>query len=190
LSEIPVVMLTIVDDRNLGYALGASEYLSKPIDRDRLVQILRRYGSESEPRPVLVVEDDADTREMLTRTLEREGWSVIEAENGRAGLDRAAETQPGLVLLDLMMPEMDGFEMLNEMRHISDLDDTAVVVVTSKDLSSEEISWLRAHAASVVVKGANSRAELVQALERQIRREPDASEIEQPISVTGDLSQG
>ena len=153
LKDIPVVMLTIVDDKNMGFALGASEYLSKPIDRDRLLTILRRYGGEKAPRPVLIVEDDGDTRAMLTRTLEREGWSVIEAENGRAGLERAAESPPALVLLDLMMPEMDGFEFLEAFRSDANGRSVPVVVITAKELSEEDRQRLNGGVAHIVKKG-------------------------------------
>ncbi len=153
LKDTPVVMLTIVDDKNMGFALGASEYLTKPIDRDRLLSVLRRYGSESEPLPVLVIEDDVDTRSMLTRTLEREGWTVIEAENGRVGLERATETTPGLVLLDLMMPEMDGFEFLETFRSIDNYRSVPVVVITAKELSEEDRRRLNGGVAHIVEKG-------------------------------------
>jgi len=155
LKDTPVVMLTIVDDKNMGFALGASEYLSKPIDRDRLLSVLRRYGSETEPRPVLVVEDDEVTRSMLTRTLEREGWTVIEAENGRVGLERAQETGPGLILLDLMMPEMDGFEFLEAFRSNDKGRSVPVVVITAKDLTEEDRRRLNGGVTHIVEKGSH-----------------------------------
>ena len=161
LKDTPVVMLTIVDDKNMGFALGASEYLTKPIDRDRLLSVLRRYRSESEPRPVLVVEDDADTRSMLTRTLEREGWTVIEAENGRVGLERATETTPGLVLLDLMMPEMDGFEFLEAFRSMDNDRSEPVVVITAKELSEEDLRRLNGGVAHIVAKGSQNRTAFI-----------------------------
>ena len=115
-SDIPVVMLTIASNQEMGYLLGASEYLTKPVDRDRLTSVLRKYRPTSDADVVLVVEDDAPTREVLRRSLERQGWAVSEAENGKIGLERVSERKPGLILLDLMMPEMDGFEFLDELR--------------------------------------------------------------------------
>ena len=168
LKDIPVVMLTIVDDKNMGFALGASEYLTKPIDRDRLLTILRRYGSESEPRPVLIVEDDGNTRSMLTRTLEREGWSVIEAENGRAGLERAAESPPALVLLDLMMPEMDGFEFLDAFRSDEQGRSVPVVVITAKELSEEDRQRLNGGVAHIVEKGAQDGTAFIDDVRRLV----------------------
>ena len=116
LSEIPVIMLTIMDEKQMGYALGAADYLTKPIDWDRLVAILQRYECARPPCPLLVVEDDPVMRDMLRRRLEKEDWTVIEAENGRVALERMTERQPELILLDLMMPEMDGFQFLDEIR--------------------------------------------------------------------------
>ncbi|TMA98669.1 MAG: response regulator, partial [Deltaproteobacteria bacterium] len=114
ISEIPVIMVTIMDEKQMGYALGAADYLTKPIDWDRLAAILQRYECARPPCPVLVVEDDPVMREMLHRRLEKEGWKVIDAENGRVALERMTERQPDLILLDLMMPEMDGFQFLDE----------------------------------------------------------------------------
>ncbi|MEJ2218189.1 MAG: GAF domain-containing protein, partial [Gemmatimonadota bacterium] len=110
LSHVPVIILSMLDDRRLGFALGASDYLTKPVDAARLLDALHRHCTDRE-RPVLVVEDDPAARAMLRRTMEREGWSVLEAENGRVALERLSEAQPQLLLLDLMMPEMDGFEL-------------------------------------------------------------------------------
>ena len=90
-ADIPVVMLSMVDERNLGIALGASEYLTKPIERDQLLRVLRRYGRSGATRRVLVVEDDALTRTALGRAMQGEGWEVALAEHGRAGLERLAE---------------------------------------------------------------------------------------------------
>jgi CheY-like chemotaxis protein len=116
-ADIPVVMVTIVDNKNLGYALGASDYLTKPVDRDSLAVLLRKYRCADPPCRVLVVEDEADMRRLLRRTLKQAGWAVAEAANGREALARLAEDQPHLILLDLMMPEMDGFTFVEALRH-------------------------------------------------------------------------
>jgi signal transduction histidine kinase/DNA-binding response OmpR family regulator/HAMP domain-containing protein len=116
-ADIPVVMVTIVDNKNLGYALGASDYLTKPVDRDSLAVLLRKYRCADPPCRVLVVEDEADMRRLLRRTLKQAGWAVAEAANGREALARLAEDQPHLILLDLMMPEMDGSTFVEALRH-------------------------------------------------------------------------
>jgi CheY-like chemotaxis protein len=106
-------MVTIVDEEEMGYVLGAEEYLSKPLNSERLASVLRRYRSGSEGCFVLVVEDDNATRDLIRRTLDREeGYTVRVAENGREALEQLEDTHPNVILLDLMMPEMDGFTFL------------------------------------------------------------------------------
>ena len=143
LEKIPVTMLSIVDDRRIGFTLGASDYLTKPIDRDKLLAVLARLCPDRGGTQVLVVEDDAPTRELVRRTLESRDWRVAEAENGVVGLERMAQATPDLVLLDLMMPEMDGFEFLSRMRQDERWRDIPVVVVTAKSLTAEDHSRLK-----------------------------------------------
>jgi signal transduction histidine kinase/DNA-binding response OmpR family regulator len=157
-SDIPVVMLTIVDDRNLGYALGAADYLPKPIDRERLTAVLARYRRDL---PVLVVDDDADMRHLLRRALERDGFSVTEAENGRVALDRVREAPPGLVLLDLLMPEMDGFEFAVEFRRHAEWRNIPLVILTAKSLSADDRERLSGQAQRILQKGGSSRDSLL-----------------------------
>ncbi len=158
LADIPVIMLTIVDDRNLGYALGAADYLSKPIDRERLVAVLRQHRRD---RPVLVVDDDPEVRDLFRRMLEPEGYKVVEAPNGRAGLDRLRAGAPGVILLDLMMPEMDGFEFVAEVRRHAAWRAIPIVVVTAKDLSHDDRQRLNGHVERILQKGAYGREQLL-----------------------------
>ncbi|HEX6910761.1 MAG TPA: response regulator, partial [Longimicrobium sp.] len=108
LQDIPVIMLTMVDDPTRGFALGAAEYATKPVNRGRLARLLKKYTCGTPPCPVLVVDDDAPTRARMRALLEKDGWKVSEAANGRAALESMERERPRLVLLDLMMPEMDG----------------------------------------------------------------------------------
>jgi CheY-like chemotaxis protein len=160
-ADIPVIMLTIVDDKNLGYALGAADYLTKPIDRERLAIILQKYRCAHPPCTVLVVEDDADTCDTLRRMLEKEGWTVSEAENGRVALAQIAARRPDVVLLDLMMPEMDGFEFVAELRKRQEWRTIPVVVVTAKDLTPEERQRLSGHVEKILQKTAYRREDLL-----------------------------
>jgi GAF domain-containing protein/CheY-like chemotaxis protein len=157
-ADIPVVMLTIVDDRNLGYALGASDYLTKPIERERLVTVLDKYRRDL---PVLVVDDDAAVRQLLRRMLEPEGYAVVEAENGRVALERLRDLTPSVVLLDLMMPEMDGFEFVTEFRRHEAWRAIPIVVVTAKDLSGEDRDRLNGYVQKILQKGASGRDQLL-----------------------------
>jgi GAF domain-containing protein/CheY-like chemotaxis protein len=157
-ADIPVIMLTIVDDRNLGYALGAAEYLTKPVDRERLVAVLKKYRRDL---PVLVVDDDPVLRELLGRTLATAGYTVVEAENGRVALERLREVSPSVILLDLMMPEMDGFEFLAALRGHAAWRAIPVVVITARDLSGEDRERLNGRVERILQKGAHGREALL-----------------------------
>lgn len=161
LASIPVIMLTIVDDKNLGFALGASDYMAKPIQRERLLAILDKYRRDNGHPHILIVEDDPMTRQVLQRTLEVEGCVVSEAENGRVGLERVAEDRPDLILLDLMMPEMDGFGFIAELRKTPVWRSIPIVAVTAKDLSEEEWRQLNGHVERILQKGAYTRDQLL-----------------------------
>ena len=157
-ADIPVIMLTMLDDKNLGYALGAADYLTKPLDRERLMAILRKYRRDL---PVLVVDDDATLRELARRILEKEGYAVIEAENGRVALERARLTLPGLVVLDLIMPEMDGFEFVAEFRKREDWRAIPIIVVTGKEISDEDHARLNGGVERILQKGTYTRESLL-----------------------------
>jgi signal transduction histidine kinase/CheY-like chemotaxis protein len=160
LARIPVVMISILDDKSVGYAMGAAAYLTKPVDRDRLVATLASLAGPK-PGKVLVVEDDPATREMMRRTLEKASWRVAEAENGRLALEQLGRGRPDLILLDLMMPEMDGFEFLTELRRHEEWRAVPVVVVTSKDLTEEDRLRLSGYVQKVVQKGGYDRERLL-----------------------------
>jgi Amt family ammonium transporter len=161
LADIPVVMLTMVDEKNLGYALGASDYLTKPIERNRLLTVLNKYRCHQPDCPVLLVEDDPLTREMMRRILEKEGWQVVEASNGRVALEKVAECRPEVILLDLMMPEMDGFQFLAQLRQEFQGLNIPVVVVTAMNLSELERQQLNGSVTQILQKGAYTREELL-----------------------------
>lgn len=151
LAHIPVVMLTILDEQRIGFALGAAEYLTKPISKERLLSVLRRYGREP-GLPVLVVEDDPATRNLLGRALSGEGHVVREAENGRVALAWLEKEIPGLILLDLLMPEMDGFELVAALRERPEWEHIPVVVITAKDLTAEDHARLNGAVQQVIPK--------------------------------------
>ncbi len=168
LRDIPVVMVTMVDDKSKGYSLGATEFLTKPVDRGRLLSALERYRCETGPCPVLLVEDESDTREMMARTLSKFGWTVTEAANGREALDALEKDVPRLILLDLMMPVMDGFDFLLEMRARPEWETIPVVVVTAKNLTDAERNLLSGKVAQVLEKGAYTRDELIRLVRNMV----------------------
>ncbi len=173
-ADIPVVVITIVDDRNLSFALGASDYLTKPIDREQLAAVLRRVRTKADNKSVLIVEDDPGARRMMRRLFEKEGWSVNEAENGRVGLEALAQHAPGLVLLDLMMPEMDGFEFIEHLRAREEGTHIPVVVLTAKDLTERDRQRLRGSVENVLQKTGQSN-EVVKEVRRLLEQSASRS---------------
>jgi CheY-like chemotaxis protein len=153
-KDIPVVMLTIVNDKNLGYALGATDYLIKPVDRDRLIEILAKFRGISPPRLALVVDDEEPARKMLTQILEKERWNVVQAENGLVALERIAKQRPDLILLDLMMPKMNGYQFVAELHKRDEWRSIPIIVVTAKDMSTEERIALDGYVEKVLPKHA------------------------------------
>ena len=156
-QDIPVIMLTMVDDKNIGFALGATDYLTKPIDRGRLAGLLGRYRCSEGGCGVLLVEDDEATRDMMREMLTREGWNVIEAVNGRDALDCLQTSSPDLILLDLMMPEMDGFEFTHLLRERPEWRSIPVIVLTAKDITEADRIRLNGHVEKILQKGAWDR---------------------------------
>jgi signal transduction histidine kinase/CheY-like chemotaxis protein len=155
LDHIPVIMITIVDDRNLGYSLGASEFMTKPIDRARLISLVRRFAGHEPQARVLIVDDDPEVRDIVRTTLESSGLKTFQAVNGRAALDWLEHhPSPSLILLDLMMPEMDGFEFLEQIRNRDKLIEVPIVVLTAKELTEEERALLAERTLLVLSKGA------------------------------------
>ncbi|MBI5544496.1 MAG: response regulator [Deltaproteobacteria bacterium] len=180
-AAIPVVMLTILHEQQLSFSLGAVDCLPKPIERPRLLSVLRKYG-RGQLRRAMVVDDDPPTREMLRRQMEGDGWQVVEAADGRDALAHLEEGVPQVILLDLMMPEMDGFEFVSEMRRRPEWRQIPVVVVTAKDLTTEDRARLSGNVERVLQKGAYSQDELL----RELRHVLEASsEAAQPQTVAG-----
>ena len=151
LQDIPVILLTIVDEKNRGFSLGASEYLVKPVDRDKLTSVLRTIVGSRSPR-VLLVDDDDVGRKSMRMALQQDGWEVSEAENGRNALAELGQAQPSAIILDLLMPQMDGFEFLEEVRRKPEWRDIPIVVVTAMDLTIEERNRLNGRVARIIAK--------------------------------------
>lgn len=150
-ADIPVVMHTIVTDQALGFSLGATDYLVKPVERDRLLAVLNRLAPV-ERGPVLVVDDDEATRALLAEVMADEGVAVVVAANGVAALRLVAEQRPRVVVLDLMLPAMDGFEVLRRLRADSATRHIPIIVVTAKTLTREEEALLSRDACTVITK--------------------------------------
>jgi CheY-like chemotaxis protein len=160
IAETPVIITSVVNEFSLAHVLGATDYMVKPIDWGALKDAMERYRPVDREGSVLVVDDDADARERVRRTLQRDGWQVREAENGAAALESLDQVRPSLILLDLMMPVMDGFAFLRALRGRPDGDSIPVVVLTAKEITSEEKESLGRQADRLIVKGSMSLSEI------------------------------
>jgi len=160
LCNVPVVMVTQADGEDLGLALGATAFLTKPVNYESLKDTLDGIVAV-DVADVLVVEDDEATRQMMRRLLVRGGHRCREATNGREALGLLDDATPDAVLLDLVMPVMDGFEFLDWFRKREECREVPVIVVTSKDLSPSEREHLSERVLSVVTKGPGNRAQLL-----------------------------
>ena len=153
LRDIPVIIVTVLNERGMAIPLGAADFMTKPVDRQRLTAILRDHCKNPGIASILVVEDDGPTREGLCRSLASLGYTAYAAVNGRSGLDWLNNhPTPGLILLDLMMPEMNGFEFLRELRKRPALADVPVIVVTAKELSAEDVRNLSGQTDRIITK--------------------------------------
>jgi signal transduction histidine kinase/CheY-like chemotaxis protein len=170
LAEVPVIMVTILDQQRRGAALGAAGYLTKPIAREQLHRLVERFRPAAQPTRVLVVEDDPFQRARMRGWLEGQQSIVQEAANGREALGRLQESKPDLILLDLMMPEMDGFQVVATLQKEPDWRDIPVIVITALDLDAKDRERLNSGVESVLVKETFRPADLVD----RIRRLTDA----------------
>jgi GAF domain-containing protein/DNA-binding response OmpR family regulator len=172
LAEIPVIMVTILDEQRRAASLGAAGYLTKPIDRELLRGLMGRFRASARPTRVLLVEDDADQRERVSGWLEGQQWVVQEAANGREALAHLQTDQPDVILLDLMMPEMDGFAVVAALQKEPNWRDIPVIVITARDLDGKDRERLNSGVQSVLVKEAFRPGELVERIRRLARSEP------------------
>jgi CheY-like chemotaxis protein len=146
----------------MGYALGAVEYLQKPVDRKELLRMAHHYADRPVGAHALIVEDDEPARFLMHKTLAESGWQVSEAENGAVALQRVAACIPDMILLDLMMPVMDGFEFVVELRKREDCRSIPIIVVTAKDLTKEERDRLNGAVERIVHKSTFTQEDLLQ----------------------------
>ena len=169
--DIPVVMATIVEEEEFAYSLGASDFLNKPIDRAQLLSTVSRILEHSGDRSVLMVDDEAASRDLIRRQLETTGVEIREAQSGREALAALEESIPGLILLDLMMPEMDGFEFLDELGKREEWRSVPVVVVSAKDLTTAERDRISDRSSHIFKKGSYRRENLAAYVARLLNHE-------------------
>jgi len=167
LAATPVVLMSVVDQKNRGYALGAADYLVKPVDRTKLVETLTHICGATSGK-ALLVDDDEVVRRAVRQALDPIGWQVSEAENGQVAVEALATARPDVIILDLMMPKMDGFEVLDELRRRPDWQGIPVVIITAKDLTDEDRNRLNGGVERIIQK--SDRDEMLRQLSREISK--------------------
>jgi signal transduction histidine kinase/CheY-like chemotaxis protein len=182
LADVPVVMATIVDEQRHGMTLGAVGYLTKPVERDKLVELIQRFKLPSGLTRVLVVEDDATQRERIRSWLEPQQWQIVEAENGQIGLDRLRQHQPDVILLDLMMPEMDGFQLVAELQRNAAWRQIPVIVITARTLTPEDHKRLNSGIEAVLIKETFSPADLISRVRQAVSKRRRPQMVLEPVS--------
>ena len=165
--DIPLIVVSIIDNKDLGFRLGADEYLLKPVDKESLIQVLRRY--EGPGHRVLVADDDPVVVDLVRQLLEEDGWKVESATNGQEALEAIGRERPDVLLLDLMMPVMDGFETLQRLREEEGTRDLPVVVITAKDLSREEREELQRNTTRIIEKNGMDRERILGELRTSLK---------------------
>ncbi len=163
LASIPVIILSFTDTSNLGYALGASEYLVKPVNPESLSNILDKFifASKLEQGYVLIVDDDPINRSVLRRHLEKDSLYIQEAQDGISALQIIQQSAPSLILLDLMMPAMDGFEVLEQLRRNPEWQTIPVIIITAKDITSADRQRLNGYVEDILQKGSYNHQTLL-----------------------------
>jgi len=168
LDGIPVVVVTMGEDRERGVALTATDFVVKPVNRGDLMRVLARLGVGAKGGPILVVDDSEAVREVVGRMLRAEGWEVVEAENGRVALERIAERRPALVLLDLIMPEVDGYRVVSEMHRHPEWSTIPVVIVTAADIPPTLRDFLERRVEAVIGKGGDDQRAVLDKVRRLV----------------------
>ena len=170
LKDIPVIMISQLNQSNLASSLGANDYLTKPIDRTHFINTLKRIlGADTQNQKVLVIDDDKDVRELLSRLLKDAGYRPIDARDGKEGLERTKD-EPALIILDLEMPRMDGFEFLdNYIKDVPEEKRAPVLVFSGKDLTDVQEDLLKERVIGLVKKDDVSMDKLSQMIQGIIK---------------------
>lgn len=169
-KDVPVVMLTMVEDRPMGFSLGAADYITKPVQKTRVLEAVSQIVAHKSD-DILVVEDDPMAADIVMRTVQADGRQCRHARNGREALSMIHQSRPALIILDLMMPEMDGFTFLDAMRAEGpDFANIPVVVLTAKDLTPSDQEQLAGRVMDTLRKGAGQRENLLQVIRRQLNQ--------------------
>jgi CheY-like chemotaxis protein len=166
-AGIPVLIVSMLDERGAGFALGAAEYLVKPIEREALLAALARCASApAVPRKVVAIDDDPLDLDLLEAILGPQGWSVVRATGGQEGVALVEREQPAAVVLDLLMPDVDGFAVVEQLRASASVADVPIVVLTAKDMTTPDHDRLAGQISFLAQKGTFTPVQLIDLLDR------------------------
>jgi len=175
-ANIPVILITVISDVDIGYAIGAVDYLQKPIEQKSFIEKIKSVlKTDKKSHPILIVDDDSNVRHPISRAVKKAGWIPIEAANGIEALEHLTKIEPSLILLDLMMPEMDGFAIVKALQQNEKWRKIPVIIITAKDLSDEEHAMLMQHSKSILQKGTYSHREVIDLIFKEIKKMEEES---------------
>lgn len=176
-KDIPVIIVSIINDKEMGFFLGAADYLTKPIDKKKLLESLKNKGFttkvKKKPVSILAIDDDLQILMLLESILGVEGFGVVKASSGEEGYNVAVEVQPDLIILDLLMPDINGFEILRRLKRHPTTKGIPVIILTAKELTSDDKRLLSGNIMEVLNKGGSLREDLVSEVKRFEKLYPD-----------------
>lgn len=152
-QDIPIIILSIMDNKKLGFSLGAAEYLVKPINKEVLLKKLRKLERIIEAKEVLVVDDKPDQVELISKILKEEGYQITKAYDGEKAIESIKHSKPDLVILDIMMPKVSGFDVIEHLKAGENTKEIPIIVITGKELTREQIDVLNGRVEKIVKKG-------------------------------------
>ncbi len=176
-SRIPIIIISMVDDRNIGLASGAADYFVKPVDKNTLLDTIENLKSSintTSPR-ILIVDDEPDALELMCSIVETAGFKPLRAHGGQEGIDITEKEHPDAIILDLMMPNVSGYDVLTTIKSKTGTKDIPVIICTAKDIISDDMDKLRGKVISVMHKGEFTKEELVEKL-KELETEHNESE--------------
>jgi CheY-like chemotaxis protein len=172
-SDIPIIIISVVDDQSLGFSMGAVGYLVKPIDKQQLVYTLKKVeleGKAEDALPsVLIIDDSPEDLRMMEIMLSSEGFGVLKASDGAEGIAKATEEHPDLIVLDLLMPGMSGFDVVKALQEQPETRNIPIIICTVKELTAEDRETLNSKVKSIVQKGEDAKAHLLEAVRKMER---------------------
>lgn len=169
-QNIPIIIVSIVDDQNFGFSMGAVGYLVKPIDKDQLVGILDNLETilkEKNDKPnVLIIDDNHDDIKLMESILSSEGFNVLKSYDGSDGIKKAIEAIPDLIILDLIMPEVNGFDVVQSLQNNPETHDIPIIISSMKELTSDDRERLNSKVRSIIPKGRDIKVNILKAIKQ------------------------